>query len=138
MISLGLFPSWSFASLHTFLTVASVSAGLWVFVIVVTVPSVVFFVTSYAAGTGVSVQVYLISCPLAYFGKCSIVASQLFSVFKVTVWPLLKVITTSFGLIPSWLSESLHTFLIVASVSSGLCLFVIVVTVPSVVLPVNS
>ena len=137
-ISFGLIPSWLSASLHTFLTVASVSAGLWVFVIVVIVPSVVLPVNSYPVGTLVSVQVYLISFPSLYFGKFLTVSVQLFSAVKVTVCPSLRVTTSSSGLTPSWLSASLHTFLTVASVSSGLWVFVIVVIVPSVVLSVNS
>ena len=138
MISLGLTPSWLLASSHTFLIVVSVSAVLWVFVIVVIVPSVSLLVNSYPSGTTVSFQVYLINWPFSYFGKLLIVAVHLLPSSNVTIWPLLRLITISSGLIPSWFSASFHTFITVASISSGLWVFVIVVIVPSLVFPVTS
>ena len=125
-------------SIHTLFTVISLSAGLCVLVRVVTVPSVVIFVSLYPSGNEPSVQVYSISLPSLFLGSFSTFAVQLFSSFNVTSVPLDRVTFSSSGLIPSWLLASSHTFLTVASVSSGVCVLVKVVTVPLTEVSVNS
>ena len=123
----GRIPSWFSASSHTFLTDASVTAGVCLFVIVVTVPFVVLFSMLYPSGTSVSVHVYLINCPFSYFGNPATVCVHLFPSFNVTSVPLLKVTVKVVGRFPSWLLLSSHTFLTVASVVSGVYEFVNVV-----------
>ena len=110
---------------------------MYEFVNVVTVSALFEAVNEYPSGILPSVHVYVIFSPASYTGKLSIVADHPFCAFSVTVFPSLNVTVKLAGLFPSWLLASFHTFFTVKLVVSGVCLFVIVVTVPFVVLLFN-
>ena len=69
--------------------------------------------------------------PLAYFGRPVIVPVQSLSSLSVTDWPSESVTVSVSGRLPSWFSLSFQTFFTVASVCSGVCELVSVVTRPS-------
>ena len=130
-ILVGRFPSWFSLSFHTFSTLYVVSSIVCVFVIIVFPVVVVSYDTVYPSGT-CSSTVYVISFSFSYFGKLLHVYFQPFSVFKATRSPLLfpfafNCILISSGRFPSWFSLSLHTFSTLYIVSSGVCVFVIIV-----------
>ena len=137
MILVGLSPSWSLLSSHTFLTVASVFSVVWVLVIVYSVlPSFAVTVLVQPAGTLTSSTVQLMAVLFAFFASFVQVWLQLFAALSTTGSPLAFPSAFSCtlmlsGLIPSWLSLSVHTFLTLTLVSSVEQLFVRVVTVPS-------
>ena len=75
---------------------------------------------------------YFISTPFSNFGKLLHVFFQLLSSFNVIVSPLLFLLAFNctcilVGRFPSWLLLSFHTFSTLYVVSSGVCVFVIIV-----------
>ena len=132
VIDVGLIASWLPLSFHTFVTDASVTSGTCLLVIVVTVPTVVLLIIAYPVGNALSLHVYTIGVvEWLYLGNPSILSVNLLS-FNVTVLPSTAVpsasncIVIDVGRIPSWFCPSSHTFVTVASVTSGTCLLVIV------------
>ena len=136
-ILVGLLPSWFDTSSHTFLTVALTTAGVCLFVIVISpVVSSVFLLIAYVSGPSIPVNtvvffsstVYVANCPFLYLGNCLNVASQAgsspvwsvspfnsISLSSISEVPSLNWNVTDLGLIPSWLFASSQTFLALTS-----------------------